>query len=92
MSNPCRAFYTSSNGDCWLVVKAGDMGEIFVRHEPNKASGGQASEVDIAAFVARGTGSPEGQALIDLLHQLRAEQDREDLEQLTQAATNQCAS
>ncbi|MDW6022183.1 hypothetical protein SAZ10_10470 [Mesorhizobium sp. BAC0120] len=82
MANPCRAFYTSSNGDCWLVVKPGGEGDIFVRHEPNQASGGQASEVDIATFIARGTGSPEGKALIDLLRQLSTEQDREDMERL----------
>ena len=82
MSNPRRAFYTSSNGDCWLVVKAGNDDEIFVRHEPNQASGGQASEVDIATFIAHGIGSPESKALMDLLALLRSEQDREDMERL----------
>lgn len=80
MSNSSRAFYTSSNGDRWLVVRVGERGEIFVRHEPNLASGGQPSEVDIGTFMARGPGSPEGKALIDLLDQLRAEQDREGVE------------
>jgi hypothetical protein len=80
MSNPSRAFYTSSNGDRWLVVRVGERGEIFVRHEPNGASGGQPSEVDIETFMARGPGSPEGKALIDLLDQLRAEQDLKGVE------------
>lgn len=68
MSNPSRAFYTSSSGDRWLVG-VGERDEIFVRHEPNRASGGQPSEVDIETFMARGPGSPEGKALIDLLDQ-----------------------
>ncbi|RUV24528.1 MULTISPECIES: hypothetical protein [unclassified Mesorhizobium] len=80
MSNPSRAFYTSSNGDRWLVVKVGERDEIFVRHEPNRASGGQPSEVDVETFMARGPGSPEGEALIDLLDQLRTEQDRASME------------
>ncbi|TIQ29963.1 MAG: hypothetical protein E5X48_29450 [Mesorhizobium sp.] len=80
MSNPSRAFYTSSNGDRWLVVRVGERDEIFVRDEPNLASGGQPSEVDIETFMARGPGSPEGKALIDLLDRLRAEQDREGVE------------
>lgn len=79
MSNPSREFYTSSNGDRWLVVKVGERGEIFVRHEPNRASGGQPCEVDIETFMARGPDSPEGNALIGLLDQLRSEQDREGM-------------
>ena len=74
------AFYTSSNGDRWLVVRVGERDAIFVRHEPNQASGGQPSEVDIETFVARGPDSPEGKALIDLLDRLRAEQVREGME------------
>ena len=80
MSNLSRAFYTSSNGDRWLVVRVGERGEIFVRHEPNRASGGQPSEVDIETFMARGPSSPEGKALIDLLDQLRDGQDREGVD------------
>ncbi|PBB99556.1 hypothetical protein CK224_08485 [Mesorhizobium sp. WSM3862] len=71
-----------SNGDRWLVVKVGERDEIFVRHEPNRASGGQPSEVDIETFIARGVESPEGKALIDLLDQLRGEQDRAGMETL----------
>ena len=74
------AFYTSSNGDRWLVVRVGERDAIFVRHEPNRASGGQPSEVDIETFMARGPDSPEGKALIDLLDRLRAEQVREGME------------
>jgi len=79
-----RVFYSSSNGDRRLVVKtmAGD-GDILVRHEPNRASGGTPSQVDIATFVARGFSSPEGQALQALLVQLRKEQG-----ELSEAAAN----
>ncbi|RWG85140.1 hypothetical protein EN836_14490 [Mesorhizobium sp. M1C.F.Ca.ET.193.01.1.1] len=82
MSHSSRAFYTSSNGDRWLVVKVGERDEIFVRHEPNRASGGQPSVVDIETFMACRPGSPEGKALIDLLDQLRSEQDREGMDRL----------
>ncbi len=77
-----REFYRSSNGDRWSVIKSQGGGDVYVRHEPNEASGGRPTVVDLATFVARGADSPEGQAFQDLLLRLRVEQDLEDMESL----------
>src|SRR5579862_319775 len=45
-----RELYRSSNGDRWLLVRAAVDGEVFVRHMPNAASGGQSSDIDIGDF------------------------------------------
>jgi hypothetical protein len=42
-------------------------GEAFVRHEPNSASGGQPSHIEIGAFLSRGSRNPEHQALLQLI-------------------------
>lgn len=40
MQNGERVFYTSENGDRWLLL-AGEDEIVSVRHVPNAASGGQ---------------------------------------------------
>ena len=59
-------FYTSSNGDRWLMLHDGETGRYTVRHEPNLSSGGQATEVD-RQLLSRNGLSPQGQALAQLL-------------------------
>jgi hypothetical protein len=76
MDNHTRLFYTSPNGDRWLLVKIRATGEIMIRHEPNDASGGKTSEVDVETFAASNSGSPEQQALTDLIRQLRAHREQ----------------
>ena len=39
-------FYSSENGDEWLLVCDG----FLVRHQPNAASGGRAGDIDLGAF------------------------------------------
>jgi hypothetical protein len=60
-------FYSSSNGDRWLVLNDGETGRYTVRHEPNMASGGQATEVDGPEFLSRNGATPQGHALQQLL-------------------------
>ncbi|KAA5612283.1 hypothetical protein F1189_10295 [Rhodovastum atsumiense] len=65
-----RELYESSSGDRWLLVSAPDTGRVFVRHEPNAASGGRSIEVGIGDFLARGGQGPEHQALLHLIGSL----------------------
>ena len=60
-------FYRSSNGDRWQLVRDSETGRQIVRHEPNLASGGKVTEVDVEEFLARTGSSPENLALRGLL-------------------------
>lgn len=59
MENHTRLCYTSSNGDPWLLAKLRAPGEITARHEPNDASGGRTSDIDVETFAASKSGSQE---------------------------------
>ncbi len=61
-----RALYNSPNGDRWLLCRDTDTDRVFVRHEPNAASGGRISEIEIGTFLSRGPLNPEHQALLRL--------------------------
>jgi hypothetical protein len=58
--------YRSSIGDRWFLVSEPGSDRRFVRHEPNLASGGQSSLIDLGAFLAEGHG-PQHEALLRLL-------------------------
>jgi hypothetical protein len=64
-----REIYRSSNGDAWFLCRD-PHGRVFVEHEPNLPSGGRATRVEVAAFLARGAAGPEHQCLIDLIGSL----------------------
>jgi hypothetical protein len=59
--------YRSSNGDTWLLGRDAASGTAIVRHEPNPASGGAISEVDLDAFLKRAGTGPEFVALRAML-------------------------
>ena len=65
-----RELYASANGDRWLLARDSGSGRVFVRHEPNAASGGQKAEFEIRDFLARGGQGPEHQALLRLIGSL----------------------
>ena len=44
-----------------------DTGHVFVRHRPNLASGGQASDIELGTFLAQGGMGPEKQVLLRLI-------------------------
>jgi hypothetical protein len=46
------AFYKSSNGDRWYLL----VDEMPVRHEPNRASGAEASTTSVDEFLSEGHG------------------------------------
>jgi hypothetical protein len=56
--------YRSPNGDQWYLVV--DEERSFIRHQPNRASGGQSSQTDIEDFLSEGHG-PQHEALLRLL-------------------------
>jgi hypothetical protein len=57
-----QLFYSSENGDDWLLVN-GDSKDALVRHRPNVSSGGQSRAVALGDFLARERNTPQGQAL-----------------------------
>ena len=67
-----RELYRSPNGDRWHLVRETDSGSVFIKHQPNAASGGRTSRVEIAEFLAGGHG-PEHQALLRLIGTLVGE-------------------
>jgi hypothetical protein len=62
-----KQLYASANGDRWFLAHDPRSGRVFVRHEPNVASGGQRAELEIGEFLARGGQGPEHQALLRLI-------------------------
>jgi hypothetical protein len=55
--------YRSANGDRWWLTNDPETGRRFVQHEPNPASGGQATETPVEDFLAVDGLSPEFEAL-----------------------------
>jgi hypothetical protein len=63
---PEHEVYRSSNGDCWYLVREPGSERMFVRHQPNRASGGSSSLMSIEDFFAEGHG-PQQEALRRLI-------------------------
>jgi hypothetical protein len=63
-----RSIYSSSNGDRWVLVNDPESGQSLVRHEPNRASGGKAVDIEVDDFILRDGESPQGIALRALLN------------------------
>ncbi len=61
--------YSSSNGDRWLIVHEPRSARIFVKHEPNIASGGNSSLIEIGAFLMQNHG-PQHNELLRLIRTL----------------------
>ena len=67
MSIQTRELYQSANGDRWYLAHDPAVACVFVRHEPNLASGGKISDIDIGAFLSRSGQGPEKQELLRLI-------------------------
>jgi hypothetical protein len=67
MSLMTETIYASTNGDRWLLIRDTESGDMVVRHEPNLASGGHASEIEVDAFLTRTGHAPEALALRRML-------------------------
>jgi hypothetical protein len=68
-----RALYHSANGDRWSLARDSDSGDVFVIHEPNAASGGRTSRIEIGFFLASGGQNPEHKELLRLIGTLVAD-------------------
>ncbi|WP_428493407.1 hypothetical protein [Rhodopila sp.] len=72
-------FYSSSNGDRWQMLHDDETGLYQVRHEPNAASGGRATDTLMPEFLSRSGATPQGLALQKLLEEQGAiDPDLED--------------
>jgi hypothetical protein len=65
-----RELYSSSNGDRWHLAKDIGAGRVFILHEPNAASGGTTSEIELGAFLNRSGHGPEHHELMRLIGSL----------------------
>ena len=61
-----KVFYRSSNGDQWYLVQEPGAEKMYVRHQPNRASGGQSSLMELADFLPEGH-DPQHEALLHVL-------------------------
>ena len=61
-----RPLYISPNGDAWFLARDLATGAAFVRHEANRASGGQVTDIEIGTFLA-GQQNPEQLALLRVI-------------------------
>jgi hypothetical protein len=61
-----KELYKSSNGDRWILIQEPESKGMAVRHEPNRASGGKSSVLNLEAFLSEGHG-PQHEALLCLL-------------------------
>jgi hypothetical protein len=64
-----KELYISPNGDRWTLCR-NSAGNLSVFHEPNAASGGNASENEITSFLSKGRHGPEHQALLQAFAEL----------------------
>jgi len=64
-----RLLYRSPNGDAWFLARDPASGSAFVRHEANRPSGGQVTDIEIGAFLS-GPRNPEHEALLRIIGRL----------------------
>ena len=64
-----KELYNSPNGDRWVLCRI-QSGRLVVSQQPNKASGGGVSEINVEVFLSQGGRGPEHQALIEALANL----------------------
>jgi hypothetical protein len=63
-----REIYRSAPaGDTWYLARDIDSGNAFVRHMPNKSSGGQSADFALGAFLVGTQDSPEKRELLRLI-------------------------
>jgi hypothetical protein len=59
--------YRSPNGDRWRLIRDPASGRRFVRHEPNAASGGRVTDIELDDFLSIDGAGPEYSNLRHLL-------------------------
>jgi hypothetical protein len=72
-----RELYRSApNGGCWSLVRESTSQRVVIEYEPDVASGGQTSHIEIGDFLVHGRNGPEHQALLRLIGTLVEERAR----------------
>jgi hypothetical protein len=61
-----RTLYKSPNGDTWRTG-INEQGKLIVLHEPNLASGGKPTEMDVNKFLDSDHYGPEHEALLSVI-------------------------
>jgi hypothetical protein len=74
MPNAERELYRSANGDRWSLIR--DDGKVQVLHEPNAASGGRPSRLEVGDFLVRDAHGPQRAELLRLIGTLVGDVDR----------------
>ncbi len=67
MSQVSRDLYRSANGDRWALVMDDANGRPQVLHEPNRASGGRTSRIEVGDFLTRDAHGPQHAELLRLI-------------------------
>jgi hypothetical protein len=67
MAIETRRLYRSANGDSWHVAHDTASGRVFIRHEANKPSGGQVTEIGIGDFLTSDGHGPQHAELLRLI-------------------------
>jgi len=67
MTVEMRELYSSPNGDRWYLARDVDLGQVFIRHEPNLPSGGKAENIEVGAFLSQSGQGPEHRELLRLI-------------------------
>jgi hypothetical protein len=67
MPQAIRELYRSANGDSWFLVRDESSATPHVLHEPNRASGGRSSRIEIGDFLTRDANGPQHAELLRLV-------------------------
>ncbi len=70
MAAPRTLIHDASNDDRWFLCRGEDPADVFVSHEANRPSGGTASRIELATFLASEQGAPERRALASMIGSL----------------------
>ena len=70
MPHAARELYRSTNGDRWSLILDDALDAPQILHEPNQASGGQSSRIDIGDFLIRDAHGPQHAELLRLIGSL----------------------
>lgn len=62
-----REIYRSPDGDCWYVACDANTGNGYVLHQPNSASGGLMTRIEVADFLGENDNAPQQRALLRLI-------------------------
>jgi hypothetical protein len=67
MPTAMRELYRSSNGDRWSLIRDDPAGQVLILHEPNAASGGHPSRLEVGDFLVRDAHGPQHAELLRLI-------------------------